>query len=162
MTGALLRALMALVPVAFLFAWSSRSRARATTVWGAVQLAGAGCLVVVVLTHICEALTLFPVMQWGSPTSVGHYLDLSSAALGLSLVPVGYLGRRASRRGGGAEVGPGSRCLRGRRRAGAVARGAYVAQSLSTTSKPSDSASRGPALGWLAQSSSYSARAGSA
>jgi hypothetical protein len=61
-------------------------------VWRVLQLLGAGCLVVVVLTHVSEALRLFPSMQWGSPTSVGHYLDLSSAVLGLALVAVGYVG----------------------------------------------------------------------
>ena len=98
MTGALLKALLALVPMSLLFAWSAASWSRARTVWSVVQLAGAGCLAVVVLTHICEALRLFPAMQWGSPTSIGHYLDLSSALLGLTLLPVGYLGSRISRR----------------------------------------------------------------
>src|SRR6266542_901058 len=90
----LVRALLVLVPVGLLFAWSAVSLARAKSVWGVVQLAGAGCLVVVVLTHVCEALGVFPVMQWGSPTSVGHYLDLSSALLGLTLLPAGYLGTK--------------------------------------------------------------------
>ncbi len=56
-----------------------------------LQLLGAGCLIVVVLTHIFEALHLFPFMQWGSPHSFGHYLDLTSAILGLTLFPVGLL-----------------------------------------------------------------------
>jgi hypothetical protein len=56
-----------------------------------LQILGAGCLVVVVLTHICEALHLFPWMDWGLEDSVGHYVDLSSAVLGLTLFPVGYL-----------------------------------------------------------------------
>ncbi len=30
-------------------------------------------------------------MQWGHENSVGHYLDLSSAVLGLTLFPLGYL-----------------------------------------------------------------------
>src|SRR6266568_3876790 len=63
---------------------------RAKAAWRCVQLLGAGCLLVVVLTHIAEALKLFPSMQWGSPSSVGHYLDFSSAVLGLTLFPVGY------------------------------------------------------------------------
>ncbi len=49
------------------------------------------CLVIVVLTHICEALGLFPWMGWGAEHSAGHYLDLSSAVLGLTLFPAGYL-----------------------------------------------------------------------
>jgi len=45
---------------------------------------------VVVLTHVAEALQLFPWMDWGSEHSVGHYLDLGSAVLGLTSFPVGY------------------------------------------------------------------------
>ena len=45
----------------------------------------------VVLTHICEALHLFPSMHWGLQDSAGHYLDLVSAILGLALFPMGYL-----------------------------------------------------------------------
>jgi hypothetical protein len=46
---------------------------------------------VVILTHVSEALYLFPWMQWGSPHSVGHYLDFGSAVLGLTLFTIGYL-----------------------------------------------------------------------
>jgi len=64
---------------------------RQKTVCSLLQLFGAGCLVMVVLTHISEALHLFPWMQWGLEHSVGHYLDLWSAVLGLTLFPAGYL-----------------------------------------------------------------------
>jgi hypothetical protein len=37
------------------------------------------------------ALQLLPSMHWGLPDSVGHYLDLGSAALGVTLFPLGYL-----------------------------------------------------------------------
>jgi hypothetical protein len=53
--------------------------------------------VLVVLTHVAEALGLFPAMRWGAPDSVGHYLDLASAVLGVTLLPVGYLGARRGR-----------------------------------------------------------------
>jgi|SRR6516162_5434362 hypothetical protein len=56
-----------------------------------LQLLGAACLGVVVLTHVCEALHLLPWMHWGEEHSIGHYLDLGSAILGLTLLPVGYL-----------------------------------------------------------------------
>jgi hypothetical protein len=38
-------------------------------------------LLVVVLTHVAEALHLFPAMGWGEPDSAGHYVDLASAVL---------------------------------------------------------------------------------
>jgi hypothetical protein len=59
-------------------------------VWSFLQLIGAGCLVIVALTHVSEALDLFPWMRWGRESSLGHYLDLSSAVLGLTLFPTGY------------------------------------------------------------------------
>ena len=59
--------------------------------WSFVQVIGTRCLVIVVLTHICEALGLFSWMHWGLKNSVGHYLDFWSATLGLTLFPAGYL-----------------------------------------------------------------------
>jgi hypothetical protein len=68
------------------------------TVWRYLQLFGAACLGVVVLTHIAERLELFPSMGWGLPNSAGHYLDLVSAILGLTLLPVGIIGSLLVRR----------------------------------------------------------------
>ena len=82
---------MALAPLCLLFAWSLVAFLKGKTVCAFVQVFGAGCLVIVVLTHVCEALHLLPFMQWGSPQSMGHYLDFSSAMLGLMLFPLGYL-----------------------------------------------------------------------
>ena len=59
-----------------------------------IQLMGAGCLVIVVLTHIFEAVGLLPWMHWGQERSLGHYIDFWSAVLGLTLVPAGFLMRR--------------------------------------------------------------------
>jgi hypothetical protein len=86
-----LKALVPLAPTCILFAGSAVLFFRAKTVWSFLQLLGAGCLVIVVLAHICEALHLFSWMQWGLERSVGHYLDLWSAVLGLTLFPIGYL-----------------------------------------------------------------------
>jgi hypothetical protein len=74
-----------------LFAGSVVLFCRGKSVSSFLQLVGAGCLVVVVFTHIFEALHLFPWMRWGLEHGVGHYLDLSSAVLGLTLFPAGYL-----------------------------------------------------------------------
>jgi hypothetical protein len=72
-------ALLALVPVCMLFAGSAVLFVRAKTVTSLLQLLGAGCLVIVVLTHLCEALHLFPWVNWIRPHSIGHYLDFRSA-----------------------------------------------------------------------------------
>ena len=91
MNAALLKGLIALVPASMLFSGSVVLFFRVKTVCSLLQLLGAGCLVVVVLAHICEALRLFPWMHWGLEHSPGHYLDFGSAVLGVTLFPVGYL-----------------------------------------------------------------------
>ena len=91
MNIALLKALVVLVPTALLLSGSVVVFLRGTSVSSLLQLLGTGCLVIVVLTHVSEALQLFPWMRWGSKHSVGHYLDLISVVLGLTLFPVGYL-----------------------------------------------------------------------
>ena len=91
MNATLSKALVALVPVGILFVGSVLLFLREEILSSFLQVVGAGCLVMVVLAHLCEALQLFPGMQWGSGHSAGHYLDLGSAVLGLILFPIGYL-----------------------------------------------------------------------
>ena len=79
------------IPACILFSGSVILFSRGKTLWSFLQLLGAGCLMIVVLTHVSEAFQLFPWMQWGLEQSVGHYLDFWSAVLGLTLFPVGYL-----------------------------------------------------------------------
>ena len=49
-------------------------------------LAGCGCLLVVVLAHLAEAMHWLPGMGWGLPSSPGHYIDLVSAIAGVALL----------------------------------------------------------------------------
>jgi hypothetical protein len=98
MSATLIKALTALVPACALLSGSVVLFFRARTVPSFLQLLGAGALTIVVLTHICEALQLLPWMHWGLPDSVGHYLDLGSAALGITLFPLGYLWQALSKR----------------------------------------------------------------
>lgn len=91
MNVTLLKALVALVPACVLSFGSVVLFLRGKTVWSFLQLLGAGGLVIVASTHVCEALHLFPWMHWGLDASPGHYLDLSGALLGLTLFPIGYL-----------------------------------------------------------------------
>jgi len=79
------------IPTCVLFSGSVVLFFRGKTASSFMQLLGAGCLMLVVLTHIFEAFHLFPWMRWGLAHSVGHYLDFGSAVLGLTLFPVGYL-----------------------------------------------------------------------
>ena len=91
MNFTLFKALVALVPAGILFVGSVVLFLRERTLGSFLQPLGAGCLVLVILTHVFEALHLLPWMHWGSEHSVGHYLDLWSAVLGLALFPIGYL-----------------------------------------------------------------------
>jgi uncharacterized membrane protein len=91
MNATLLKALIALLPVSLLFYGSAVLFVRSKTAGSSLQLIGAGGLIVVVFAHICEALHLLPWMQWGLEHSSGHYLDLWSAILGLTLVPLGFV-----------------------------------------------------------------------
>ena len=91
MNPASLKPLLALLPGCLLLLGSAITFFRFKTVPLLLQLVGASALVVVVLTHVCESLHLFPGMHWGLEHSVGHYLDLASAILGLTLFPTGYL-----------------------------------------------------------------------
>ena|SRR5690349_21495643 len=95
MNATLLRAVLALVPALALLAVFLIRFTRTKSTGSLLQLLGAAFLVVVVLVHICEGLGLLPWMQWGRPHSIGHYVDLASAVLGLTLVPLGYVLARA-------------------------------------------------------------------
>ena len=88
---ALVLGLVLLVPASLMFSGSVVLFCRGKSAWSSLQLVGAGCLVIVVLCHLSEALHLFPWMHWGLEHSVGHYLDFWSAVLGLTSFPIGYL-----------------------------------------------------------------------
>ncbi len=93
MTVTLFKVMTALVLACMLVSGSVVWFLRERTVWALLELLGAGCLLVVVLTHVSEALRLFLWMHWGVEDSGGHYLDFWSAVLGLTLFPIGYLFR---------------------------------------------------------------------
>ena|SRR5437660_8773054 len=76
MHATLSKTLVALVPAGILFVGSVLLFLRERTLGSFLKFLGAGCLVMIVLTHLCEALHLFPWMNWGMEHSVGHYIDL--------------------------------------------------------------------------------------
>ena len=91
MNATLFKALLALVPTCLLLSGSTIMFFRGRTLLLFMQFVGAFCIVLVVLTHVCEGLRLFPVMHWGFEQSAGHYVDLLGAVFGFTLFPVGYL-----------------------------------------------------------------------
>ena len=100
MSAALLKAVVALPPVSALLAGSAVLFLREKSLCSFLQVFGALCLTLVVLTHFCEALGLFPSMRWGEERSAGHYIDFWSAGIGLTIFPLGYLFHALARRNG--------------------------------------------------------------
>lgn len=76
--------------------WSIRRAFRSASVATRLQAIGAIGLLVVIGAHLCEALGWLGSMGWGRPNTVGHYLDLAGAVLGVTLAPVGYLLSRSA------------------------------------------------------------------
>jgi len=74
MNSTALKALVAFLPICTLFLASAIMLARERRLSSLLQLLGAAGLVIVVVTHVCEALHLFPSTRWGQPNSSGHYL----------------------------------------------------------------------------------------
>jgi hypothetical protein len=65
MNVALFKALVALWPASLLLSGSAILFLRQRSLYPFMQLLGAGCIVAVVLTHVCEALHWVPGMHWG-------------------------------------------------------------------------------------------------
>jgi len=78
-------------PASLLFMGACVLFARRKTAASFLQLLGAAGLLVVVLTHVAEAVNVLPQLHWGSQHSIGHFLDLGAAITGLTLFPLGYL-----------------------------------------------------------------------
>jgi hypothetical protein len=97
MNTALFKALIASVPACLLLFGSATLFFRRKRSILLMQVVGAGCIVVAVVTHVCEAIGLFPYMHWGQEHSAGHYVDLVAAVLGFTLFPVGYVLHALSR-----------------------------------------------------------------
>jgi hypothetical protein len=91
MNPTLLIALVALVPTGVLLFGEAVFFSKRKTAGALLQFLGAGCLMVVVLTHVCEGLSWLSWMHWGEKHSAGHYLDLTGAVVSVALLPVGFV-----------------------------------------------------------------------
>jgi len=85
------KALIGLFPGSILLLGSGIIFLRRRTTSSLLQVIGASGFVTVGLTHVCEAAHFLPWMKWGLGNSPGHYLDLASALVALTLFPIGYL-----------------------------------------------------------------------
>ena len=91
MSGTLIKSFVALAPSSMLLFGSIVLLSKTKNVGPLLQVLGAGCLNLVILAHIAEALHWFAFMHWGQEHSIGHYLDLTNAILGIALFSLGYL-----------------------------------------------------------------------
>jgi len=94
MNVAVLEGILALAATSTLLVGLAILCRRCGTVDSALKLLGVACFVVfvaVALTHVSEALAILPTLGWGQPRSIGHYIDLGAAVLGLTLVFAGLL-----------------------------------------------------------------------
>lgn len=98
MNVVLLKEGIGLMVTSVLLVWSLAVFIRAKTVGSSLQLLGTISLLVVVLTHMAEALHVFSFMRWGEPNSVGHRVDLLSAILGITCFPMGVVVRAFANR----------------------------------------------------------------
>ena len=94
MTPMLITILRALIPIGVLTVASIIMFTKEKRVWSILQLLGATGMVLVVLAHVSEALPIFPRMKWGQAHSIGHYLDLSGAIVGITLFTLGVCSMR--------------------------------------------------------------------
>src|SRR6476659_192639 len=76
---------------------SLRFRHRRSAAAGLLVLATV-CFLVVALTHVFESLAIMPAAGWGQPHSVGHYLDLAAALLGVAATVAAVLATLLRRR----------------------------------------------------------------
>jgi hypothetical protein len=58
---------------------------------------GIGSFAVMASTHAFEAFSILPALGWGHPHSVGHFIDLVAALLGVTLVTTSFLLRYVHR-----------------------------------------------------------------
>ena len=54
-------------------------------------IAAATCFAVVAVAHVFESFSVFRVVGWGEPHSIGHYVDLSAAVLCVGLTLAGIV-----------------------------------------------------------------------
>ena len=100
MNATLIKALVLLVVAGTLLVLIASRHSKMSRLASLALLTGTGCWAMVALAHLCEALMLLPAMGWGREHSVGHYLDLASAAIGTGLLLTGLaLQANASRQG---------------------------------------------------------------
>ena len=78
-----MKALLALVVTTIAFGAAAILYHKRRDTAAVLFVLGTAFLIVVTLTHVFEAFGLLLAFRWGRPDSVGHYIDLGAALLGV-------------------------------------------------------------------------------
>ena len=94
MTAAVLKGLLALAGASIFLAVSAALFVTRRDLGAALLATGIGWFGVMALTHVFESFSILPAFGWGQPHSVGHFIDLAAALLGIAFVTLGFLVHR--------------------------------------------------------------------
>jgi hypothetical protein len=92
------RAIIVLVLMGSVCVITARAFLRTRATASLLELNGAVGLAMLGVTHLCEGLQILPWMRWGIGGGPGHYVNLASLAIGVTLLPLGYVLARRDRR----------------------------------------------------------------
>jgi len=99
MNASVLKGLLALAGASVFVTVSAALFATRRDLASALLATGIGWFGVMALTHVFESFSILPAFGWGRPHSVGHFIDLAAASLGVAFVTMGFLvHRRVARR----------------------------------------------------------------
>jgi hypothetical protein len=94
MNSAVLRGLLALAGASVFLTVSEALFVMRRDLASALLATGIGWFGVMALTHVFESFSILPAFGWGRPHSVGHFIDLAAASLGVLFVTTGFLVHR--------------------------------------------------------------------
>ena len=94
MNAAVLRGLLALAGASLFLAVSAALFMTRRDLGSALLATGIGWFGVMALTHFFESFSILPAFGWGQPHSVGHFIHLAAALLGITFVTLSFLLRR--------------------------------------------------------------------
>ena len=94
MNAAVLKGIVALAGAIVFLAVSAALYITRRDLGSALLAAGIGWFAVMALTHFFESFSILPAFGWGRPNSVGHFIDLAAALLGITFVTIGFLVHR--------------------------------------------------------------------
>lgn len=97
MSGSVLKGILALAAACVFFGVCAALALTRRGLSPALQALGIGCFGVMALTHVFENFSILPELGWGQPHSVGHFIDLIAALLGIALVTTSFLLRHSGR-----------------------------------------------------------------